>query len=661
MQIRSASLRALLLFFGVASMAAAATTAATTVPRRPVIVPAPRIATVADGAFPLTAETRIVTDGSDAVQSVASLLAERLRTATGFPLPVQSPRASSAADNTIVLRLGGSDPALGHEGYALEVTPRRVTITAPGHSGLLYGTQTLRQMLPPQVESRTKAAGVAWDIPAGRVYDYPRYPWRGLLVDSSRHIQSVPFLLRTLDLMAYHKMNVFHWHITDDPGWRMESKKYPRLTQVGAWRTERNGDRYGGFYTQDEIRKVVRYAAERGITVVPEIEMPGHSAGALAAYPFLACKPGNYEVYRVSEGIASVCPGKESTYRFFQEVLDETMTLFPSKIIHIGGDEVDKRPWRECPDCQATIRQHNLADEDALQHHFIKRMAEYLESKGRRLMGWNEIMQGGPLPKGVVMQQWVDPQSGAVAARAGNDVVISPTAWAYFDYSYDTIPLRKVYEAEPTPAGLTPEERKRVLGPQGNLWTETRPTDASVDDYTWPRLIALAEVGWSAPERRDWDDFQSRMRTAHYDRLALRGLGDLALTGDALKARLLAHSVFNAGKPVGTWTPQTVSEAFKDMEWDITPHIAGPGPYEVRMAYDAGASGLQLKGAWLLEDGREVASDIHDGFTGHRAESNRFRLPLEAYKPGARYTVRVRARADAGTDSHGRLWLVAED
>lgn len=512
---------------------------------RPALVPAPAKVAWEDGAFTLDAKTVLLTDGSPEARAVANLLAPTLRTSTGYPLKIRL-RGKAPERNAIILALDAgaapevTSPLRVEEGYILEISRESARLRAPRRAGLFYAAQTFRQLLPPAIESRSRVKGVAWAAPTGRIEDAPRFVHRGFLVDSSRHIQTLDFLKRTLDRMAYHKMNVFHWHLTDDPGWRLEIRRYPRLTRVGAWRTEPDGARYGGFYTQAQVRDLVRYAAERNITIIPEIEMPGHSAGAVAAYPELSCRPGDpHRVLRVAEGIISVCPGKEGTEVFFQNVLSEVMELFPSRVVHIGGDEVDKAPWRACPDCQAAIRRENLKDEKELQHHFIQRIASFLASKGRRTQGWNEIMEGGGLPEGVVLQQWNDPGSGAVAARAGNDVVVSPIAWAYLDYSYETTPLKSVYEAEVIPRGLTPAQERHILGPQGNLWTEWLQNDARADDLTWPRLIAVAEVGWSPQGARQWEGFAERLRTAHFERLALMGLGVAGETPESIRARLM--------------------------------------------------------------------------------------------------------------------------
>lgn len=528
-----------LLFLLITAVAAAPTLAS--VEQDVAIVPAPVSVRQSTGPFSLNAATRIVCPPS--ARTEAALLAHRLRESTGFPIPVQV--GVGPVKNSILLT-HAADRGLPAEGYTLSVDPAGVIIRAPQSAGLFYGTQTLRQLLPPQIESPTPVKGVRWTVAAVDVRDYPRFPLRGFMLDASRHFQSLAFVKRTLDRMAFHKLNHFQWHLTDDNGWRIEIKKYPRLTEVGAWRTESDGSRYGGFYTQDQIREVVKYAADRHITVEPEIEMPGHCAAAVAAYPWLACFPSDtFHVRRVGEQNPDVyCPSKPSTYRFNEDVLKEVMALFPSKAIHIGGDEVPKGRWKQHDADQRTILTEHLKDERGLQHFFVKRIAEFLKVNGRRMQGWNEIMQGGPLPKGVILHQWNSVQSGAEAARAGNDVVCSLTKWYYLDYDYNTTPLSKVYGSEPMPDGLTPDQQKHILGPQANLWTEWRVDDRACDDFIWPRLIALAEVAWSPRASRDWIGFSARLKDHHYDRLAVMGLGTPGAIPPDLKQQLLAHSDF---------------------------------------------------------------------------------------------------------------------
>lgn len=515
------------------------------------VVPLPADIQTGDGSFTLTPDTRILTDPSDDARRVAALLADALRPATGYALPVQD-RSADVAAPAIVISTEGADAALGNEGYTLHVSREGVRISAPKAAGLFYGAQTLRQLLPPAIASETRQEA-EWSIPGVAIRDTPRFPMRGFMLDSCRHIQSVDFIKRTLDLLALYKINTFHWHLTEDQGWRLEIKKYPKLTEVGAWRGE-GKERYGGFYSQDQIREIVRYAAERFITVVPEVDMPGHMLGALAAYPHLGCTGGPYKV-RTKWGIEDdvMCAGRETTFEFVEDVLTEVMDLFPSKVIHIGGDESPRVRWKECPDCQERIRAEGLADEAALQNYFTRRVGAFLTEHGRRLMGWNEIMDGGDLPEDVIVHAWIGENTVARAAKAGYEVLDSMHQWYYFDYSYEKTSMAKTYEHDPLPEGLAPEEAGRVLGAQANLWTEYRPTEAAADEYTWPRLLAVAEMGWTPQGRRDWDAFRARLLEDQCERLAHAGLGDPKTPhsglAEALKARVDIAAVDSAPLP----------------------------------------------------------------------------------------------------------------
>jgi hexosaminidase len=374
-------------------------------------------------------------------------------------------------------------------------------------------------------------------MPCVSVTDYPRFEWRGMHLDVSRHFFDVEFIKRYIDILALHKMNVFHWHLVDDQGWRIEIKKYPRLTEVGAWRVDREdrpwnarepqqpGEKatYGGFYTQEEIKEIVAYAAERYITVVPEIEMPAHVGSALAAYPEYSCTGGPFTV--PPGGVWPItdiyCAGKEETFTFLEDVLTEVTELFPSQYIHIGGDEADKTEWRRCPDCQARIRKEGLGDEDELQSYFVKRIEQFLISKGRKLIGWDEILQGGLAPEATVMS-WQGFEGGITAARSGHHAVMTPVSHCYFNvYQGDPatepasfsglITLKKVYSFEPVPAELTAEEGKFIIGAQGCLWTEYVTDGKTAEHMILPRLTALSEVVWSSPESRTWEGFSTRL------------------------------------------------------------------------------------------------------------------------------------------------------
>jgi hexosaminidase len=504
------------------------------------LIPFPRHLEPRAGWFVLNAESRIEVEGAaPELRAVAERWAEPVRRAAGLPLPVTG-AAGAAPANAIRLRI---DPQASDnpEGYRLSVTTTAVTLSAPELAGIFYGLQTLRQLLPVEVErarigqtvaARAANGGPRWAIPAVEIEDAPRFKYRGLHLDVGRHFFPVEFVKKYIDLMALYKFNVFHWHLTEDQGWRLEIKKYPKLTEVGSCRKETmvaknfnpyvgDGKPYCGYYTQEEAREIVEYARERFVTVIPEIEMPGHSLAALASYPELACTPGPFEVqtrWGVFEDI--YCP-KEETFAFLQDVLTEVMEIFPSRYIHIGGDEAPKKRWKESPIAQEVIRREGLRDENELQSYFIRRIERFLNSRGRAIIGWDEILEGGLAPNATVMS-WRGMAGGIEAAKQRHDVIMVPTSPLYLDYyqgdprqeplsigGYN--PIERVYAFEPIPVELTPEEAKHVIGAQGNVWTEYIKTPEHVEYMAYPRALALSEVVWSPKEVRDWADFLERL------------------------------------------------------------------------------------------------------------------------------------------------------
>lgn len=501
------------------------------------IIPAPRKVERLEGAFIVNAETRIC--APDAAGEVANFLAGMLCTAAGAALPIDN--TLEAAPNTIALAL---DPAvaLGDEGYQLRVGSDRVEIRAAHAAGLFYGVQTLCQLLPAEVESAAPIEGAAWAIPAVAIEDAPCFRWRGLHLDVGRYMYPAAFIKKFLDLMALYKLNVFHWHLTEDQGWRIEIKQYPKLTEIGSKRAASpfpadpntlDGKPYGGYYTQNEIKEILAYAQARFITIVPEIEMPGHAVAALASYPELGCVGDGYTV-RTRWGIAEdvFCAGNEAVFTFLENVLTEVMDLFPGEYIHIGGDECPKVRWEACPKCQARMRQEGLEDEHELQSYFIRRIEKFLNAKGRRLIGWDEILEGGLAPNATVMS-WRGAAGGIEAAHAGHDVVMTPNIYCYLDYyqSEDQeneppaiggyVPLSKVYAFEPTD-GIAEDKAHHVLGGQGSIWTEYMPTSDQVEYMAYPRALALSEVFWAAA-KPGYDDFLNRL-AAHLPRLDLLGV-----------------------------------------------------------------------------------------------------------------------------------------
>jgi len=483
------------------------------------IIPVPVSVKKATGQFVLSQQTTIQADSpsNKAVLFFKDYLANNLAYHKAIVAE------SSKTANIITLTSAGTDN-LPAEGYRLTITPQQITVAGKG-AGLFYGVQTLLQLMPAERSATTK-------LPCVQVEDYPRFGYRGAMLDVGRHFFSVEMVKKYIDLLAAYKLNNFHWHLTEDQGWRIEIKKYPKLTQISSKRAQTliggyrdrtpqqfDNTPYGGFYTQDQIRDVVKYAAARYINIVPEIEMPGHSQAALAAYPELSCDPS--QTYKVAEtwGVFKdiYCPS-EKTFAFLQDVLTEVMELFPSKYIHIGGDEAPKDAWKNSAFCQQLIKKLNLKDEHELQSYFIQRMEKFVNSKGRSIIGWDEILEGGLAPNATVMS-WRGEEGGIAAAQQKHNVIMTPgSAGLYIDHgqgkpSLEPLsiggnePLSKIYSYNPVPAVLTPEQQKYIEGVQANLWTEYVPTDAKVEYMLLPRLMALSEVAWSPLANKNFKDF----------------------------------------------------------------------------------------------------------------------------------------------------------
>ncbi|SMF08711.1 beta-N-acetylhexosaminidase [Streptomyces sp. Amel2xC10] len=511
------------------------------------LIPAPRaVLATGSGEVRLTARSRL--HAGPGAEGAGHWLRTALGQATGLPL--REGREPDGTDGTdgIALRVDGR---LGPEAYRLVSDARGVLVEGGDAAGVFWGAQTLRQLLGPDAHRRAPVRrDRIWAVPHLTIEDAPRFRWRGLMLDVARHFMPKDGVLRYLDLMAAHKLNVFHFHLTDDQGWRVEIRRHPRLTEVGAWRARTKfGHRasplwdekpHGGHYTQDDIREIVAYAAERHITVVPEIDVPGHSQAAIAAYPEL----GNTDVIDTTAlsvwdtwGVnPNVLAPTDNTLRFYEEVFEEVLDLFPSEFVHIGGDECPKEQWRSSPAVQARIAELGLADEDALQSWFVRHFDTWLSARGRRLIGWDEILEGG-LADGAAVSSWRGYAGGTAAARAGHDVVMCPEQHVYLDHRQDGGPdepvpigwvrtLEDVYRFEPVPPELTPAQAAHVIGTQANVWTEAMEDAARVDYQVFPRLAAFAEVAWSAlpaPAERDFADFERRT-VAHYARLDALGV-----------------------------------------------------------------------------------------------------------------------------------------
>jgi hexosaminidase len=518
--------------------------------------PAELIMAPAADSFVISAQTVIVVS-SPKLQPSADFLNSYIKEIYGFSLKTGKKQVKANSINLLMQQPGGTSGA-----YTLNVNPKNVAIEGADESGVFYGMQTLLQLLP-----LDKASSLT--IPGLKINDKPRYAYRGMMLDVARHFFPVDFVKKYIDYLALHKMNYFHWHLTEDQGWRIEIKKHPKLTQVGAWRngtiidhhpgTGNTNQRYGGFYTQEEVKDIVAYAAKRYITVVPEIEMPGHAGAAIAAYPNLSCfpnepthlgkfpsevskqKPGKYvqEQWGVYEDV--FCAGNDSVFAMLQDVIDEVVALFPSQYIHVGGDECPKSNWKKCPRCQARMKDLKLKDEHELQSYFIQRMEKYINGKGKILIGWDEILEGGLAPNAWVMS-WRGEAGGIEAAKQKHNVIMTPNSYVYLDYYQGKpsleplaiggyLPLDKVYSYNPMPAELTAEEASYIKGVQANVWTEYISTPEKAEYMSLPRMAALAEVAWTDYALKNYADFQKRMET-QYKRYDLKGINYSKSTND---------------------------------------------------------------------------------------------------------------------------------
>jgi len=464
------------------------------------LIPKPQSITVNEGVFLLGFSTGLITDSIFIEE--ANYLKELLNL------------SFKGKKNTIRL---SQIEGLENEAFQLEITKEQLHLSASSNVGLMRGIQTLRQLLPAGYEEK----GVVAKIPCLTIHDAPRFKWRGMLLDCCRHFMDKEFVMRYIDLLAYHKMNILHWHLTEDQGWRIEIEKYPKLTEIGAWRTEKDGSIYGGFYTKEDIKEILDYAQTRHITVVPEIEFPGHSVAAIASYPHLSCTGDSINVgteWGVYKDI--YCAGNDTVFAFMEDVLTEVMELFPSKYIHIGGDEAPKYRWEHCKKCKQRIKEENLHDTHELQSYFITRIEKFLNENGRQLIGWDEILEGGLAPSATV-QSWRGEEGGIAAAKSGHDAIMSPTSHCYFDYGLDATDLKEVYHYEPIPTELTEDEAKHILGGECNMWSERAPQEV-VDSKVFPRILAMSEVLWSSSEK-DYDNFYSRVQK-HYPKLDALGV-----------------------------------------------------------------------------------------------------------------------------------------
>lgn len=627
---------------------------------RPSLIPEPKSVTFGDGVFTLKESTKITYDSSVAgALDVMHTIARDIRVSTGFPFDIV---ADQQITSDSIQFIKASSP-MGKEDYELHVTKDSVSIVASTSNGFFFGFVTFLQLLPPEIyakETVRDPLAVPWEAPVCDVVDSPRFSWRGIMLDVSRHFFDVDSVKRILDGMAMLKLNKFHWHLTDDQGWRIEIKKYPNFTLNGSkskgrpvpWHNDRqDGVPYGPFYyTQEQIKDVVAYAAKYGITVVPEIEMPGHSLSGVAGYPEISCLGvGPFEPLPDFSGTLEVyCPGNDKTLEILQGVLDEVIELFPSEYIHVGGDECVKTRWQSCEKCQKRVKDEGLKSLEELQSWFIQKMANYMESKGRHLIGWDEILEGG-LAQGAAVMSWRGTSGGAAAAAMGHEVVMSPNSYYYLDHhqfpeddAYQYIcclkPLYRGYSYEPLD-GIPEESHKYIMGVQGNQWTEyVWGGDCDVQHKIFPRAAAVAEVGWTTKENKNWDRFlnseiramRKRFEMAHINAAPVQ-LGKRAL-----------------------WSPDTVTTSYQTYTWDITGAVKDAGEYRAMFIFTGGSNELNVKNVQLFFNDKQVAHDDHEGVASWvDTNNNVWTLTTSEKREGRKVYLKADIQGVQGTDTYG--------
>ena len=603
----------------------------------PALCPLPASVTGAPGSYGVDQSSEIAyAPQASGAEAAARFLADAWQASGGVPRRVRSADARPAA---VCFEASPAGAALSAEGYCLAINGQGVRIEASDAAGFFYGAQTLRQMLPAK-------DGPSASLPFVEIRDAPRFGWRGLMLDESRHFMGKTAVLKILDGMASLKLNRFHWHLTDSPGWRLEIERYPALTTVGAVGDHDDAKRPAQFYTQDDVREILAYARVRHILVVPEIEMPAHSTAAMRAFPNLSCTGKPEFMY---------CAGNDETIRFLEGVLDEVCALFDSPFIHVGGDECPKDIWKKCPKCQARMAANGLKNEHELQSWMIRHFDRYLAQKGRRLIGWDEILEGGLAPGATVMS-WRGVKGGQAAAAMGHDVVMSPTGYLYLDYPQLNVPdgyryfavqvnsCKRILAFNPYD-GIPEKDRQHILGLQGNLWSEVCHNGTEAEWKLFPRAAAIAERAWSSDADVAWASFEAR--------------------APAICARLKAQGLHVAPycdpdwyRPAAAWKSGEQTEAWKTREWNVSKAFSGGGAYTVRFIYTRGKHRLQMRNVVLLENGAEVARDARVGSAGANPTCFDYTLALpSAAQPGTVYTLRADVRSDGGSDSNGTICI----
>ncbi|TKG97376.1 beta-N-acetylglucosaminidase [Puteibacter caeruleilacunae] len=633
------------------------------------IIPKPVETKIHKSSFLLNDDTQL--KASPGLQNEADYLADLLNISTGIELK----NGSLAKSNTIELRVDGSLlKKHGEDAYKLTVERNRIVISGASSVGVFNGIQTLMQIMPPSVFSRVNLGINEVSVPCVEVLDYPRFSWRGFMLDSSRSFQSVEYVKKTLDLMAMHKMNVFHWHLTDDHGWRVEIKKYPWLTEKGAWRKQPNYpvkgemESYGGYYTQKQIREIVKYATERHITIIPEVDLPGHSSALLWAMPELACDSVEQQThmqyfydfpirgvdYIRHNGTNVICAGKESVYPVIEDILDEIIALFPSEYIHVGGDEVNKKWWSACPHCQARAKKEGLKDMDELQAYFINRVEKMVNARNRKLIGWDEIMDGG-LSKSASVMAWRNIDGAKRAINLGHKTVVAAHQGYYIQENQTKNPFhpqgwprintaQEVYEFNPIPEGISTKQQELILGIQTSVWTPFMHNDDLLDIALYPRNCALSEAAWTQESLKEWSNFEERLNK-HLPRLDYQGV-----------AYWREESI-----AIGKWDTQQLWDRASVLEYDVTKDIDRAGVYFLLGDLKEGKE-LVIEEASIFENGKLLSRDKHTGYISRERNHDRiYFLDVQRVNKDAQYTVQLKVRGTLGKVSKGNVFLLQAD
>ena len=603
------------------------------------IIPRPNKIKALEGDFVISHATTILYDGEEA-KNIALYLSDYLSVTIGKKLKVSSLTVNKNREGNIIITTEDKPIETDAEDYELIVSPKNIFLKAQSKKGLFYAVQSLLQLMPVEVFSNGAQKNVIWSVPCVEINDVPSLPWRGYMLDVSRHFFPKETILRQIDLLALYKINRFHLHLTDDQGWRVEIKKYPKLTEIGAWQILDNGKKQGGFYTQQDLKEIVEYAKEREVMIIPEIDMPGHSLGAIAAYPELSCH-GNPVSVRTTAGVSAdnMCPSNEKVYTFVSDVLDEIIALFPSPYIHIGGDEAQKGNWMKCPRCTAKAgvgkNSSDKSDREkihALQDEFIGRVNTLVKQHGKTMIGWDEIVENEAIEniEGAVIQSWRSAYPGFRAAEKGHKIILSPGTTFYLDYPNGQRGIDRIYN-------MVVHDKywkhffniENLMGVESPLWTESVATQNQVDYMTWPRMLALAELGWTEISYRNYDEFKLRLKE-NEKRLDRLGVNYQKINGEKMACR---------------WRPEDTPEN-EVIEYDITGIIDKPGKWEVAFVYEGGKQGLNTKGFEIVQGNKIIAQCNSKQVLGWRDTSPVNIVNVESVDPNMKQTLRIKLLRD---------------